>query len=139
MTMNPIGPIRDQLAKIIIDGVPDTVSVYRSAFDGTPALPAVIVGMPSWEDDISANYCAPHRQFPIACVVARPGTADEHTADQLDSLWPAVFDQLRDTSRSDPGLGGICRQSVIGRALFGQFNIQGQLYPAQLITIDLYG
>lgn len=130
---------RDQLAKIITAGVPDTITVHRSAFDGTATFPLVVVGMPSWEDDTAANYCHPHIMWPVAVAVSRPGSEDAKTVDQLDQLWPAVHDVLREASATDPTLAGICRQSVIGRAQFGQFAVQGQSYPAQLITVDLYG
>jgi hypothetical protein len=138
-TIDDIGAARDQLVKIIEVAVPATVTVHRSAFDGTTGMPMVIVGMPSWVDDTTVNYCAPHTEWPIAVCVARPGNNDAGTADQLDTLWPQVFTALRDASRADPTLAGICRQSVINRAQFGQFMIQGQPYPAQMITIDLYG
>lgn len=136
--MVELAAVRDQLVKIIETVVP-TVTVYRSAFDGAAVFPSVIVGMPSWEDDTTANYCAPHTLWPVAVVVARPGTNDQGTVDQLDALWPAVFHGLRDASHTDSTLSGICLQSVVNRAQFGQFAIQGQTYPAQLITVDLYG
>lgn len=134
-----IANVRDALVAIITDAVPATVAVHRSAFDGAATFPTVVIGMPSWEDDTTVNYCAPHSMWPVAVVVNRPGMADAETVSQLDDLWPVVFTALRDTSRADPTLSGVCKQSVITRAQFGQFSIQGQLYPAQLITIDLYG
>lgn len=134
-----LAAVRDQLVKIIAADLPESISVHRSAFDGIPALPTVIIGMPSWEDDTTANYCAPHTMWPIAVVVARPGSDDAGTVEQLDTLWPVVFEAIRDASRADPTLAGVCRQSVTNRAQFGQFAIQGQTYPAQLITVDLYG
>lgn len=137
--MIDIPTVRNGLQAIITAVVPADVIVYRSAFDGSPTFPSVVVGMPSWEDDTTANYCHPHMLWPIAVVVNRPGSNDAGTVDQLDRLWPVVFNQLRDLSAQDPSLQGICRQSVIGRAQFGQFAVQGQSYPAQLLTADLYG
>jgi hypothetical protein len=137
--MISIGAVRDQLVKVIETGVPDTITVHRSAFDGTTGFPMIVIGMPSWQDDTTANYCAPHVEWPIAVVVSRPGGQDAETADTLDALWPVVFYTLREASQADPTLAGICVASVISRAQFGQFSVQGQTYPAQLITVDLYG
>ena len=39
----------------------------------------------------------------------------------------------------DDTFGGVCRQSVVKRAQFGQFTIAGQDFPCQLTFIDLYG
>lgn len=135
-----IAKTRDRLVDIIRPAVPDSVQVHRSAFDGVAVFPAVVIGMPGWEDDTSANYCFPKWSWPVAVCVARPGTSDEVTVSELDDLWPAVFGALRDAARNDQTLGGVCSQAVAERAMFGQFAIQSQgTYPAQMITLELYG
>lgn len=130
---------RTGLAKLIATLVPDTISVYRSAFDGVPGFPCVVIGMPTWEPDARTNYCATRSTWPVAIVVGRPGTDDAGTVTDLDQLWQLVADGLLDASARDPELGGIGVQSVITRAAFGLFNIRGVDYPAQTIFVDIYG
>lgn len=134
-----VSAVRDQLVKIITPAVPDTVPVYRSVYDGPGQLPCVVIGMPSWSESSATNYCLPLTTIPVWIVVAQPGTSDEVTVDELDQLWPGVLEALRDTSAIDPGLGGICKQSVVGRTDFGLFTARSQQYPAQAINLDLYG
>ena len=129
---------RDRLAEIIRTNVPDTVSVQRPGFDAVATFPAVIIGMPTWEPDDRLPYGMERHRWPVAVVVARDGQ-DSTTIDQLEELWPAVVDLLRTAAHTDQTLGGVCAEAVVIRADFGQFAVQGSSYPAQLISIDLYG
>lgn len=129
---------RAQLAKIIGDAVGSQVQVYPSGTSGTVTFPAVVLGMPYGIPP--ANWCNPGITWPVGVVVSRPGTNDADPIDQLDRLWPLVFTTLRDLTARDSSLGGICNQSSVqDTTQMSQFDVQGQSYPAQLISLDLYG
>jgi hypothetical protein len=139
------GSARAKLAEIIEAGVDDgqvpSATVQRAGIDSLPVFPTVIVGQPSWQAaPPERTYALGQSTFPIGCVVNRSGIGgDAPSIDALEDLWPAVVDLLRTTSEQDQTLGGVCSQALISRADFGAFSIQGQTYPAQLITIELYG
>lgn len=130
---------RASLAAILQEIAPDGCTVVTSAPDGVTTFPLVLPGMPSWSSD-GPSYGFSTWTFPVAVVVDRPGTtSDAVPIDQLDQTWPAVLAGLRSQSEDDPGLGGVCAQSVVTRAQFGLYRIGGQDFPAQMIFIDLYG
>lgn len=135
---------RARLAEIVSDGIlageiPEA-TVQRAGIDSVPVFPTVIVGQPSWQTAPELTYALGRSTFPIGCVVNRSGVAgDTPSIDTLEGLWPAVAHLLRMTSEQDQTLGGVCSQALITRADFGAFTIQGQTYPAQLITVELYG
>lgn len=114
-----------------------SATVYPTALQGLAAFPAIVLGQPSWEPD--AGGCMDTTRFPVAVVVARPGSNDAHVQAQLEELWPALIRVLADAIDTDQTLGGICRASHIEQAEFGLFSIQGQEYPAQTIQLTLYG
>jgi hypothetical protein len=138
------GLARARLAEIIQTAVDDgrvpSATVQRAGIDSLPVFPSVIIGQPSWATAPEITYALSQSTFPIACVVNRSGVGgDTPSIDTLEDLWPAVVELLRTTSELDQTLGGVCSQALIIRADFGAFTIQGQTYPAQLITVELYG
>ena len=135
--MIDIKAARAGLADIVQTALPD-LSVQRAGFDAVASFPTIVVGMPTWAPDDKLPYQFQRHTWPIAVVVGR-GSQDSATIDQLDSLWPDVLGVLRTASEQDGTLGGICAESLVLRADFGQFAIQGTSYPAQLVQIDLYG
>lgn len=129
--------VREQLATVLGGLVPPDVPVIRSAFDSVPRFPAVVLGMPWWDEGRDTTFCLPVLTWPIACVVARSGSNDTATVDQLDGLWPGLVEQLR---RLGPAvLAGLAAQVIVGPARFGQFSVQGSDYPAQLLSIEIFG
>lgn len=126
--MIDVGATRELLASTAADADPALAGVPR-AFGGLAALPAVVVGQPSWEP--GPTFCLDRVHFPVAVIVARPGISDDATVAQLDELWPKVLDQLRN---ADLPLEG-----SVDRAEFGLFQIEGQQYPAQVITVTVTG
>lgn len=129
---------RGRLAELIKADAPPEVAVQAAGFDAVASFPSVVIGMPNWQPDDNLPYGIQRQTWPVAVVVSR-GSQDSATIGQLDELWPAVLELLRTASEADGTLGGICAQSIVTRADFGQFAIQGTSYPAQLIQIDLYG
>ena len=122
-----VAALRAILAGAIRSGVDDRTTVYETSVDGLAGFPAIVLGMPSWRP---LTGCLSVWEFPVAVIVARPGTADSATVGELDELWPTVLDaliELRD------------RQEItdITKAEFGLFNVQGQDYPAQVLTCSL--
>lgn len=137
--MIDIPAARAGLASILTDVAPEGSTVEPAGSDALAVFPSVFVGMPAWNAD-GPTYGISTWTFPVAVVVDRAGTAgDSASIDLLDQTWPVVLAGLRSKSEADPGLGGICAQSVITRATFGLYRVQGTDYPAQLIFIDLYG
>lgn len=138
------GLARARLAEIIQaaigDGRVPSATVQRAGIDSVPVFPSVIIGQPSWQTQPELTYAIQQSSWPVACVVNRSGVGgDTPSIDALEDLWPAVVELLKTTSELDQTLGGVCSQALITRADFGAFTIQGQTYPAQLITVELYG
>jgi hypothetical protein len=122
-----VAALRATLADAISSVVDDRTTVYPTSVDGLAGFPAVVLGMPSWRP---FNGCLSIWEFPVAVIVARPGTADSAMVSELDDLWPTVLAaliELRD------------RQEItdVTRADFGLFNVQGIDYPAQVLTCTL--
>lgn len=136
---------RARLAEILEDGLPqefagEPVAVQRAGIDAVAVFPTVIVSQPSWRWREDLTYQLGQSTFPIATVISRgSGVSDTQLIDQLEGLWPLVIETLRSATETDPTLGGICQESSITRAEFGNFQIQDTRYPAQLSFIDLYG
>lgn len=130
---------RQALADILRDVVPAGCAVEAEAPDGVGSFPLALVGMPSWNAD-GPSYSFSTWTFPVAVIVNRSaGGGSRGSIEQLDQTWPAVLAGLRARSEDDPGLGGVCAQSVVTRSQFGLYTIGGQDFPAQMIFIDLYG
>lgn len=125
-----------ELRAILADAIQDTIraggddhtTVYPTSVDALAGFPAVVLGMPSWRPGPAG--CVSLWEFPVAVIVARPGLADSATVDELDELWPVVLNAL---------LSLVDRQEItdVTRAEFGLFNVQGQDYPAQVLTCSL--
>lgn len=129
--------VRSRLAEIVQDHVPDVVTVYRSGLEPLADFPAVVIGMPSWSVD-SSSYNTNRTTFPIAVIMEKPNHQSPLTVDALETLWQRLIEALLATSEKDGTLGNVCRASAIQHAEFGQFNVQGQDYPAQVIFVDLF-
>lgn len=125
------------LAQLLDEALPDA-TVQRAGVDAVPEFPSVIIGQPAWDVVDQLPYAFQRSTFPVAVVVNR-SSADSVVIDTLESLWPQVVNVLRAAIEADPSLGGICADASVPRAGFGQFSIQGQNYPAQLIFIELNG
>jgi hypothetical protein len=122
-----VSALRAILAEAIKSVVDDRTTVYRTSVEGLAGFPAIVLGMPSWKPAPIA--CGSTWDFPVAVIVARPGTSDSATVSELDELWPTVLDALLD-------LRGRGLDDVTA-ATFGMFNVQGQDYPAQVLTCSL--
>jgi hypothetical protein len=118
--------LRESLVTAIESVVSDRVTVYPTSIDGVAGLPAVVLGMPTWRP---LGGCLSSWEFPVAVIVARPGSADAATVSELDDLWPEVLDGLL-------ALRGRGLDDVL-RAEFGLFDVRGQAYPAQVLTCAL--
>jgi len=115
--------------------VPSTVTVYADgAIDGTPALPAVVVGNPSWEPGGGPSICRDKWSWPVAVLVARDGTSDPAANRELEALWPPLAAALDRETRHIPGISG-----RVDNARFGPFIVGGISFPAYLVTITLNG
>lgn len=126
--MIDVGATRDLLVTAAVGGDPD-VAAYPRAVDSVASFPAVVIGQPSWQP--GPTFCLDRWEFPVAVIVSRPGISDEDTVAQLDGLWPQVLDRLKTTD--------LPLEGSVDRAQFGLFRIQGQDYPAQVITVTVTG
>lgn len=126
--MIDVGATRDLLAATAA-GADESLTGIARAVNGLAVFPAVVIGQPSWQP--GPTFCLDRYSFPVAVIVARPGISDDATIAQLDELWPQVLDQLR---TADLPLEG-----SVDRAEFGLFQIEGQQYPAQVITVTVTG
>lgn len=115
-----------------IDGIRE---VSRGAVDGVPALPAVIIGVPTIDLD-KAGPCMDEVTWPIAVAVARDATDDQHTIDTLDRLLAQVVGRLRDLAGSD--LGGTVNDWRPTRTDFGGFRVGSTELPAHLVYLTIH-
>lgn len=129
---------RTRLGMIIEAVAPIGTKVYRSGLEPLADFPAVVIGMPAWSVDES-SHSTDRSTFPVAVILERPGFQDPVTVDALETLWQTITIALRNASLLDQTLSGVCRASAVQHAEFGQFNVQGQDYPAQVIFVDLFG
>lgn len=107
--------------------------VYRRAIDGAFQAPAVLIGQPAIEE-ADVQPCGIDRwSLPVHVVVARPGGDEERTQRQLEDVWTAVLNFLREAVDGLPG------SARVMRAEFGSLMVAGQSYPAQEITIEIVG
>lgn len=121
----------------LLEEVPD-VTVYAAAPHGTLPAQFVIVGMPTWRPPTEA-VCMDSVEWGVMVCVARSGTNDTFTALALEGLWPLVLAALDEAVEADATLGGLCSHSSLKDAEFAPVTIQGQEYPAQIITLTLQG
>ena len=128
---------RSRLFQIIQDHIPQGTTVYRSGLQPLAEFPAIVIGMPSWSVD-SSSYNTNRTTYPIAVILEKPNTQSPVTVDVLEALWQRIIQALLYESERDGTLAGVCRASAIQHAEFGQFNVQGQDYPAQVIFVDLF-
>lgn len=121
-----------------LDGVPATV-VAAGTVDGIPPLPAVVVGMPTWDHQGGGTFCLDEWTVPVAVVVAAAGTSPAAELAALEELWPAVADQLVEASQTDQTLGGTVANMSVKGAEFGTFTIQGKDFPCQIVNLSIAG
>lgn len=125
--------VRTQLADAIRPLVPASVPVLESAFDGLAVLPAVVIGMPSWDEARETNFCFPRLTWPVGVIVSRPGDNDPVTVETLDQTWAAVLAGLRNVHSL-----AAASQVIVQRSQFGLFLVQGQQYPSQTIFVETF-
>jgi len=128
---------RAEPGTIVSSSVPAGVTVYPSGTAGSIALPAVVIGMPRWESN--TQPCMDTVTFPITIAVARRGSNDDYVINELDQLWPAVAEGVRDAIELDQTLAGTCKAAKVIRAEPTFLTAQGTEYPAQTITLETYG
>lgn len=128
---------RAQLGAVVLESVPAGVTVYPAGTAGPIALPAVVIGMPRWEAD--TQPCMDTVTWAITVAVARPGSNDDYVITELDQLWPAVADGVRNAVVDDQTLAGTCKAATVIRAEPTFLTAQGVELPAQTITLETYG
>lgn len=125
--------LRDYLADRIAT---DDVTVYPAGVsDGPFVLPALIIGQP--EVTFAVQPCLDRYSLPVAVVVAR-GVSDRETQARLESVWTDTAELARLLFDSDAQLGGLVAAVRLVDARFGLFGIQGQEYPAQHLSIEIF-
>ncbi len=122
-----VSSLRVTLADAISAVTDDRTTVYPTAVENLAGFPAVVLGMPSWRP--GPTGCLSSWEFPVAVIVARDGISEEASVQALDDLWPTVLDALLDLRGR-----GI---DDVTKAEFGMFTVQGQTYPAQVLTCTL--
>lgn len=135
--MIDLAELRAKLATELDTRIPDSagVKVYPRGVDGVFTSPAVVFGQPTVEFNVQP--CSIHRyELPVAVVVERQGLDETTTQHELEDAWMVVAGAIEDTIAAGT-LPGAAHK--LTRADFGSFQIQGQGYPAQVLTIELFG
>lgn len=114
---------------------PRPIEVYEWAVDGPIALPAIFIGLP--EVEFRVQPCIDKVELPIAVAVGRSGADDKAMHQELEQLWPRVAEVLDAAVPAE--FLDIGTNAEMTRAQFVPIGIQGQTYPAQEITLEIYG
>ena len=131
--MIDITALRDYLAGRIAT---DDVTVYPAGVsDGPFTAPALIIGQP--EVTFAAQPCLDRYSLPVAVVVAR-GVSDRETQARLEQVWTDTAELARMLFASDAQLGGLVAAVRLVDARFGLFGVQGQEFPAQHLSIEIF-
>lgn len=128
---------RDALAEVVqreLLGLP--VTVYPRGTSSVIRLPAVAIGMPTWEADVQP--CMDRATYPITVAVDRNGS-DTSVVTVLEDLWPRVAAALRDAMAADQTLFGTCKAANVTRAEPTALTVQDRELPAVTVTAELYG
>lgn len=128
---------RNEIAARCLAALGDQVTIYPAGITGQASLPAVALGMPRWESNVQP--CMDLYTWPLAVVVARPGSNDPYVITTLDQLWTDLAGALMTDIENDQTLGGICKAAEVTRADAGYLTVQGVDQPAQTIMLETYG
>lgn len=129
--------VRSALVDSLADRVDGLKSAVAAAFDGVPALPALIGGMPRTDFEAGPTGCTEETIFPVAVVVARQGTSDSLTVATLDTLSSRLMAAAHEASSVDPTLSGLVSEWHPERAEFGMFRIGSTDYPACIVRLKI--
>lgn len=113
-------------------------TVYTRAIDGTAAFPLVWIGQPEVEMDPAVCELGDVWTVPIAVAVSRTGVSESDTQQSLEALWVDVARALRDEI-DGYHLAEVGHARLVKRAEAGSLDVQGTVYPAQVITIEIQG
>lgn len=131
-----IGDLRTLLEGVAASALPDVAIYLMPAVDGMSSLPAIVLGMPSW--DPGQNPCLERMQISVSVVVARPGVDETATVAELESLWPVLLEAIK--SAINAGVfDAVATQAEVVRSRFGDFKMREQTLPGQSIDIDFHG
>lgn len=117
-----------------VDGLKSSV---LAAFDGVPAMPALIGGMPRTDFESGPTGCTEETIFPVAVVVARTGTSDTLTVATLDALASRLMAAANKCSSANPTLSGLVSEWHPERAEFGLFRIGNTDHPACTVRLKI--
>ena len=131
-----MGAVRQALAELLQDALPDEVQVYPRGVDGVFVSPAVVLGQPSVEFEVQP--CVDRWTLPVAVAVERSGGDEEATQRLLEDTWPLAASAVAAWVDEGAWPAGV-QHAAMTRADFGSLSVQGQGYPAQEITIEIYG
>lgn len=135
---------RAGLARIIETHTTRIKAVYPRAIDDpiipTPAV--ILAALVEGDFDQTATACLTAHQdkitIPVAVLVARDGTAEAATQQELEDAWVEVLDVLRG-HLDDPELAQVGYLRQVVRVEAGEYTIAGAEYPAQILHIDFHG
>ncbi|MFT4295639.1 MAG: hypothetical protein QM582_09535 [Micropruina sp.] len=131
-----IAAVRDALAELFTDTLPGDVTVYARGVDGTFNSPAVVIGQPGVEFEVGP--CMDRWTLGVAVAVERSGIDETATQQLLEDTWPMVVSALNAWIDEGDWPAGVARVAM-PRADFGTLTVAGLGYPAQEITIEIYG
>lgn len=133
------GAVREAIRDVAVAAIGDAATVYHLPPTGTLQLPAVLIGLPEWEQtrhDLAAGYLD-KTTFPVAVVVGR-GVDDAQVLVDLEGLWPALVEAINHEINEGTGFDHCAEAANVNRAYADPITIAGQTYPAQTIEIDFY-
>ena len=134
---------RTGLEALVLEHCPSIRGVHARAVENpvivTPAV--VLASLVSGEFDQVRVACpGMHNDsidLSVAVLVARDGTAEEATQQQLEQAWVEVLDALRD--RLDIDLADVGYARRVSSVEPGSYVIAGAEYPAQILHIIFEG
>jgi len=130
-------PVRTALVTGLAAEIDGLASSVEAAFDGVPALPALIGGMPRTDFEAGPTGCTEETIFPVAVVVPRTGTSDALTVATLDTLASRLMAAAIKFAQADPTLGGLVAEWHPERAEFGLFRIGNTDHPAYTVRLKI--
>lgn len=128
--------LRDYLAQELGKRVGHLVSVLPRGVVGPFSPPVLVFGQPDVE--FRSWGCEDLVTLGMAVVVRHHPDGPAETQRELEDLWPQVAAEVKGLLHDDPRLGGHVTTAELKSAEFGDFEVQGQTYPAQQLTIEIF-
>ena len=133
--------ITAQVRQALADGLADelagvAVAVLPYGVTGPFQPPCVVLGQPDTE--FGDFLCVDKNTLGLAVVVRDHPQGPAATQQELEGLWPQVAAAVKRLLQADNTLGGLVVDARLMSAEFGDLVVQGQPFPAQQLTLEIY-